>query len=345
MSHQPGLGHGVGPGGTPAYGYDPRHPPDAHLQAHLTSPRPEHFPPSSPIFSGPSTLAGSVTPSCSTPPLGTTNIPRYPLPSPTIYHAEQHHSTPVSPSRNVMDPNMQLHYSYSGYYRGQRPNFSEEPPITSSPGGTPHLPSYPGGMIPQQMPTVPPYPPNITRRQTGKGSRRNPGLKIDFSQIKDGGHEIPASGAGPMPYPMLRSPAYQGMGVPGGPIPGNVSEEVKELRRKVAEYFYQNVESVKKRYEYSLQELFFLQHGGNIIDFPAWKRRPTQQWITFHATHRLEDELDFLNNPTNLSSMEGVHHSSNMDYIALQHKFYTGMIHNFLENKNCCSFNEDVNII
>ena len=325
MAHQSGLGPGMGPGGT-GYSFDPRHPSDAHLQPHMQSPHPEHFPPTSPIFTGPPSLAGSVTPSCTTPPMGTTSLPRYPLRSPTMFHGDQHHATPVSPSRNVMDPNMQLQYSYP-YYRGRRHSYSEESPITSSPGGTPHLPGYAGGVMPQAMPNVPSYQsPTMTKcSQPGKSSRRNPGLRIDFTPMKggDGGPDGQPSSATPYQSPALRSPAYQNLTISGGPLQVNISDEVKELRRKVAEYFYQNIELIKKRYHHNLQELFFLQHGGSIIDFPIWKRRPTPQWLTFHASHKLEDDVDFLP-PTTPLGPDQIHNVGNVDYIALQHKFYSG---------------------
>lgn len=324
MSHQSGLGHGVGPGG-PGYAFNARHPSEAHHQAPFQSPHPEHFPPTSPIFTGSPTLAGSVTPSCTTPPMGTTGIPRFPLRSPTIFHGEQHHGSPVSPSRNVMDPNMQMHYAYS-HFRNRRPSYSEESSITSTPGGPPHLPGYPGAVMNQPMPNVPSYPAqNIpNRNQPAKGTRRNPGLRIDFSLTKGADEGTMPPNTGPYPSQILRSPTYQNLPVPGGSLSANVSEEVRELRRKVAEYVYQNIEVVKKRYQDSLQELFFLQHAGNIVDFLIWKRKPSPQWITFQATHKLEDDVDFLIPAASPFGPNQVHNVGNIDYITLHHKFYAG---------------------
>lgn len=322
MAHPSGLGRGIGPG----YAFDPHHPSDAHHQTPFQPPHPEHFQPTSPNFTGTPTLAGSVTPSCTTPPMGTTSMSRFPLSSPRVFHGDQRHATPVSPSRNVMDPGMQLHYSFP-HYRGRRPSYSDEPPISLSPGGTPHLPGYGGGVMPQPMPSLPPYSAqNVPKRnQPAKGARRNPGLRIDFSPMKgaDGGHDGQLPNAGPYPSPILRSPTYQTHSIPGGPIPANVSEEVKELRRKVAECVYQNVEVIKKRYQHNLQELFFLQHGGNIINFLVWKQKPSPQWLTFQATYKLEDDIDFLT-PASPFGPNQVHNVGNVDYITLQHKFYSG---------------------
>ena len=327
MAHQPGMGRGVGPGGTP-YNFDPMHQGDPHMQAHMQSPRPEHFPPTSPIFTGTPTMAGPVTPSCTTPPMGTTSIPRYPLRSPThpMYPGDQRVS-PVN-TRNIMDPSLSMHYQYPPYYHGRRQSFTEEQPIPSSPGGTHHLPGYPASVMSQQMPNVPSYPTqNIPKRtQPVKGgTRRNPGLQIEFSPTKatEMGHEGFLPGSAPYPAPMLRSPAYPGL--PQSPaISGNASEEVKEMRRKVVEYFYQNVEHVRKRYQHSLQELFFLQHGGSLVDFPLWRRRPTPQWLNYQATHKLEDEIDFYvtSNPMDSPQVQNIGN----DYIALQHKFYPGNV-------------------
>lgn len=325
MAHQPGMGRGVGPGGKP-YNFDTMHQADQHMQAHMQSPRPEPFPPTSPIFTGTPTMPGPVTPSCTTPPMGTTSIPRYPLRSPThpIY-PDQHHVSPVT-SRTVLDPSLQMHYQYQQYY-GRRPSYSEEQPITSSPGGTHHLPGYPASVMSQQLPNVPPYPAqNITKRtQPVKSStRRNPGLRIDFSpKGNEMGHEGYPASSSPYPPSMLRSPAYPG--IPQNvPIPGNASEEVKELRRKVVEYFYQNIEHVRKRYQHALQELFFLQHRGNLLDFREFRQRPTQQWINYLATHKLEDDIDFyvMSNPVENTQVQNIGN----DFIALQHKFYPGNV-------------------
>ena len=325
MAHQPGMGRGVGPAGKP-YNFETMHQTDQHVQARIQSPRSEHFPPTSPIFTGTPTMPGPVTPSCTTPPMGTTSIPRYPLRSPThpMYPGDQHRVSPVS-TRNVIDPSLQMHYQYPPYYHGRRASYSEEQPITSSPGGTHHLPGYPTGVMSQQMTNVPPYPTqNIPKRpQSVKSStRRNPGLQIDFSPSKgtEMGHEGYPPTSSPYPPPMLRSPAYPVM----SSVPGNASDEVKELRRKVVEYFYQNIEILRKRYQLSLQELFFLQHGGNLIDFPFWRRRPTPQWIAYQASHKLEDEIDFfvMSNPMENAQIQNV----GSEYIALQHKFYPGSI-------------------
>ena len=324
MAHQPGMGHGVGPGGKP-YNFDTMHQTEQHMQAHMQSPRPEHFPPSSPIFTGTPTMPGPVTPSCTTPPMGTTNIPRYPLRSPThpVYQGDQRVS-PVA-ARNLMDPALQMHYQYPSYYPGRRPSYSEEQqPITSSPGGTHHLPGYPTGVMSQQMANVPPYPSqNIPKRTqpVKSGTRRNSGLKIEFSPSKGAemGHEGYPPSSSAYPPQMMRSPAYPAI-PQGAPIPGNASDEVKELRRKVVEYIYQNIELVKKRYQHNLQELFFLQHNGNLLDFHVWRHRPTPQWLNYQATHKLEDEIDFYvtSNPMENSQVQNLGN----DFIALQHKFY-----------------------
>lgn len=321
MAHQSGMGRGVTSPGATIYSLG-----DQHIQPHMQSP----LPPTSPIFTGPVSMAGPVTPSCTTPPLGSTNIPRYPLPSSShsIYPTDQHH---VSPVRNVMDPGMPLHYQYPPYY-SRRPRYPDESPLSSSPGSTHHVPGYPTGV--QTSSNISSFPnKNIPKRTAPvkSGIRRNPGLQIDFSPQKQGekSHE---EGYPPLNtqygQKMLRSPGYTSI---SPSIPGNVSEEIKQLRVKVVEYFYQNIELIRKRYQDNLKELFFLQHGGNLIDFPVWCRRPNPHWFNYQETHKLEDDIDFYvtSNPMENMQVQNI----GQDYVATQQNFYQSSFGNMQPEK------------
>ena len=68
-----------------------------------------------------------------------------------------------------------------------------------------------------------------------------------------------------------------------------------DLQRRVLEHCLLRMKKVRDEYNIQLQELFFLQTGGNMMDFLAWKRRPNKHLEEFMAQNRLdEDDLPSL---------------------------------------------------
>lgn len=79
--------------------------------------------------------------------------------------------------------------------------------------------------------------------------------------------------------------------------PENIKSEMKEeqpnpqvLRDKVLQYYLHTVEDIKHNFRERLQELFFIQSGGNMVDYPAWKVRPTPHLLSFMNVYRLDDD-------------------------------------------------------
>ncbi|KAK8769146.1 hypothetical protein V5799_014390 [Amblyomma americanum] len=68
------------------------------------------------------------------------------------------------------------------------------------------------------------------------------------------------------------------------------SEEVAAMRQRVLDHRQQELQRNKERYVEHLTELFFLQNGGNMMDYFAWKRRPTPQLLALLRAHVLDSE-------------------------------------------------------
>lgn len=85
-----------------------------------------------------------------------------------------------------------------------------------------------------------------------------------------------------------------------GPSPKKIKLEEKPASNKETENYRQHVCSSKKRkmreiklqYREHLTELFYLQGGGNIIEFHIWKKRPTQPLLSFLEDSRLDSDDD-----------------------------------------------------
>ena len=93
------------------------------------------------------------------------------------------------------------------------------------------------------------------------------------------------------------------------------------LRHKVLEYYMQAMEHVRVNYRDKLQELFFLQNGGNLVDYHGWRKRPNPQLVAFLNASRLDNEMS-VSTPTATNTVSpsiqahavfaGQHHPSQM---------------------------------
>ena len=63
-------------------------------------------------------------------------------------------------------------------------------------------------------------------------------------------------------------------------------------RRRVTDEKRREMAGLKRSYTEHLTELFFLQNGGNVIDYFAWKRRPTLQLLQFLQSGQLDSDED-----------------------------------------------------
>ena len=64
------------------------------------------------------------------------------------------------------------------------------------------------------------------------------------------------------------------------------------IRKRVQEHRIASVLQTKERFQDVLAELFFLQNGGNMMDLPAWKKKPPAIYSDYMKIHLLESEND-----------------------------------------------------
>ena len=90
------------------------------------------------------------------------------------------------------------------------------------------------------------------------------------------------------------------------PLTQKVKVEVKEefveedpslLRERILQTYLDSIEEIKSNFKEKLQELFFVQSGGNMVDYPAWKQRPNPHLLSFLSVYRLDDTTT-LSTPT-----------------------------------------------
>lgn len=74
------------------------------------------------------------------------------------------------------------------------------------------------------------------------------------------------------------------------------NDDLSALKKRILEHKYMRLRSVKEKYSEHVTELFFLQQGGNMMEYPTWRKKPqTPQLITFSRQHRLDQsQLDEL---------------------------------------------------
>lgn len=70
-------------------------------------------------------------------------------------------------------------------------------------------------------------------------------------------------------------------------------QDLGTIRDKVLEYYLDSIEELKGNYKEKLQELFFIQSGGNMVDYPSWKLRPNPHLLSFLNVYRLDDSTSY----------------------------------------------------
>lgn len=233
---------------------------------------PSHYQTSSPMYvsPAPSPSAPPSTPSCATPSSVTYTLSRGPgsvsprgsgLKTPDFYPG-----MPDSSQLSPADPSFQHPYSSEPFVtpREQQFVYSSGGP---SPGGTVHHLGYntPRRTPPLQSPTL-------------------------FPNQLSPGRTQPA--ANPLnPHGAMNVNRNHGVANRGDKSAGMSSDlsETGKLRQLVIGYYNGELETLKANFREKLQELYFLQTGGNMMDFLVWKKRPNPQFLAFLNSNRLDD--------------------------------------------------------
>ena len=245
---------------------------------------PSHYQSSSPMYvsPAPSPSAPPSTPSCATPSSVTYTLSHGPgsvsprgsgLKTPDFYPGLADTSQ-LSPA----DPNFPMPYSSEPKFpdfanpREQQFVYSGGGP---SPGGTIHHLGYntPRRTPPLQSPTM--FPNQLS---PGAATSRNQSVASPQGSIN----------------PHAAMSVSRSHGVPSrvgdkSTAPSAEFSEVAKLRQLVIGYYNGELETLKANFREKLQELYFLQTGGNMMDFLLWKKRPSPQLLGFLNSNRLDD--------------------------------------------------------
>ncbi|XP_039953911.1 helicase domino isoform X1 [Bactrocera tryoni] len=66
-------------------------------------------------------------------------------------------------------------------------------------------------------------------------------------------------------------------------------QDINALKKRIVEQKYFRLRSLKERHTENVAELFYLQSGGNMMDYPTWRKKPpTPQFVTFSNAYRLD---------------------------------------------------------
>ncbi len=124
------------------------------------------------------------------------------------------------------------------------------------------------------------------RSSSHSPTRGTPGHKSPTG----GGYRRPHSPARTSPLPSSPSLVMRKTMMPQTEERPPANAEVAELRRQVLQERLTDLKKLKDTYNDKLTELFFLQNGGNMMDFLAWKKRPNQQLFVYLSSQRMDDE-------------------------------------------------------
>nr|XP_034338375.1 helicase domino isoform X4 [Crassostrea gigas] len=68
------------------------------------------------------------------------------------------------------------------------------------------------------------------------------------------------------------------------------TQEIANRRKLILDLKYKSMLDIKEPYIDNLTEMYFLQNGGNLMDFHGWKKRPTPQLVQFLKSGCLDSD-------------------------------------------------------
>lgn len=80
--------------------------------------------------------------------------------------------------------------------------------------------------------------------------------------------------------------------MPAVDLPNNFEDhKMESLRKRVKDHHIAMGLQTKEKFQEVLSELYFLQSGGNMMDFLSWKRKPPATYFEYVKTQPLEVEI------------------------------------------------------
>lgn len=72
-------------------------------------------------------------------------------------------------------------------------------------------------------------------------------------------------------------------------VSGDARERIAAVKKRILEHKHLRLKSVKEKHAEHVAEWFYLQTGGNLMDYQVWRKKPqTPELINFMRSHRLE---------------------------------------------------------
>lgn len=66
-------------------------------------------------------------------------------------------------------------------------------------------------------------------------------------------------------------------------------QRLLDTRNKVLKHYTSIVDDLRLNFQEKLTQLFFVQSGGNMVDYPAWKGRPSPHLLSYLNSQRLDN--------------------------------------------------------
>lgn len=95
-------------------------------------------------------------------------------------------------------------------------------------------------------------------------------------------------------------------------MPADVRERIAAVKKRILEHKHLRLKCVKEKHGEHVAEWFYLQSGGNLMDYQVWRKKPqTPELVNFMRSHRLESPAADDGNQMNMVSRRlALSHSS-----------------------------------
>ena len=95
-------------------------------------------------------------------------------------------------------------------------------------------------------------------------------------------------------------------------------QKMESLRKRVKDHHIGVGLQTKEKFQEVLAELYFLQNGGNMMDFLTWKKKPPPTYFEYVKTQPLEVQISVVEDATAFispTSTPGIEFLKNKNYI------------------------------